>query len=124
MNRADAYVRTVTAADELALTGPSPLAQAGRSPVRGDLAHIRLAWLHFVPHYAVPMPHKAGSDGATLRAAGQADAEIVCALGPGTGFAVLDMAGGWAWGQIVGEDHGDDGPVGYIALEQLETAAA
>jgi len=42
----------------LAMTGPSVTADPGCLPVRGDLAHIKLAGLCFVPHYAVPMPHR------------------------------------------------------------------
>ena len=85
--------------------------------MRGDLAHIRLAGRYFVPHYAVPMPRAAAAGGATLRIAGKIDAEIVCSLGAGETFDVLDISGGWAWGQI-----GEDGFVGYIALDELEGA--
>lgn len=91
-------------------------------PVRGDLAHIRLAGQHFVPHYAVPMPHIAASTGATVRAAANPDAEMQARLEPGARFAVLDIAGNWAWGQV--EDEADDGmgAVGYVALSELEQA--
>ncbi len=85
--------------------------------MRGDLAHIRLAGIHFVPHYAVPMPHRAGSDGAQLRLAASPDAEVLTSLGRGDVFNVLDMAGGWAWGQL-----GEDGFVGYVPLDALEAA--
>lgn len=93
-------------------------------PVRGDLAHIRLAGQHFVPHYAVPMPHLAASAGATVRAAANLDAEIRARLEPGACFAVLDMAGNWAWGQVETEGDDGDGAVGYIALNELEQAVA
>ena len=35
-------------------------------PVRGDLAHIRCAGLIFVPHYAVPMPHRVTAEATPL----------------------------------------------------------
>jgi hypothetical protein len=99
----------------LALTGPGVTAEAGHLPVRGDLAHIKLAGRYFVPHYAVPMPHLVGPGGATLRKAGRDDADVIELLGAGAGFEVLDIAGGWAWGQ-----YGESGPVGYIPLTELE----
>jgi hypothetical protein len=102
-------------AGSLALTGPGVTAEAGHLAVRGDLAHIKLAGRYFVPHYAVPMPHVVSAHGATLRKGGRGDAEVVAVLVSGAGFEVLDMAGGWAWGQ-----YGDSGPVGYVALSELE----
>lgn len=90
-------------------------AEAGRLPVRGDLAHIKLAGLYFVPHYAEPMPHRIAAHGATLRKAGKPDAETLADLPAGKTFDVLDIAGHWAWGQF-----GDNGPVGYVALDDLE----
>ncbi|WP_313958525.1 SH3 domain-containing protein [Novosphingobium sp. 9] len=102
----------------LAMTGPSVSVEPGHLPVRGDLAHIRLAGRYFVPHYAVPMPHSARA-GAVLRAAGHADGETICTLDEGATFEVLDIAGAWAWGQL-----GADGPVGYVALGELEVISA
>src|SRR5579864_5286218 len=99
----------------LALTGPSVTAEAGHLPVRGDLAHIKLAGRYFVPHYAVPMPHVVAAANARLRLAAKPEAPEVCALPLGAGFDVLDIAGGWAWGQ-----YGEDGPVGYILLTDLQ----
>ncbi len=98
----------------LALTGPSVTAEAGHLPVRGDLAHIRLAGRYFVPHYAAPMPHAVIAQ-VWLRSAGRLDSEEVCELPTGVLFDVLDMAGGWAWGQ-----YGEDGPVGYLPLGNLQ----
>ena len=111
----DAHTRISATHGTLALTGPGVKAEAGHLPVRGDLAHIRLAGLYFVPHYAVPMPHAVKAGGATLRKAGKADAEALETLAAGALFDVLDMSGGWAWGQF-----GEDGPVGYITLAELE----
>src|SRR5580765_2167275 len=97
------------------MTGPGVTAEAGHLPVRGDLAHIKLAGRYFVPHYAVPMPHAVATSGAVLRKAGKAEAEAVDTLPAGAIFDVLDIAGGWAWGQ-----YGEDGPVGYVPLAELK----
>ena len=100
---------------ELTLSGPSEKLDAGHWPVRGDLAHIRLAGLVFVPHYAVPMERHVVPGGAQLFAANDKEAEVREVLGGGTVFNVLDISGGWAWGQV-----GDDGFVGYLPLVALE----
>lgn len=101
--------------EQLCLSGPSEKLDAPHWPVRGDLAHIRLAGRVFVPHYAVPMERRVVAAGASLLAAGRADAEQREALAGGAVFNVLDMAGGWAWGQV-----GEDGFVGYLPLDALE----
>lgn len=100
---------------EFSLSGPSVKLDAPHWPVRGDLAHVRLAGQVFVPHYAAPMEHTVVATGAGLRVAGTASAELRDQLPGGTVFNVLDMAGGWAWGQV-----GEDGFVGYLPLEALE----
>jgi hypothetical protein len=99
----------------LSLSGPSEKLDAAHWPVRGDLAHIRLAGRCFVPHYAVPMEHWVKAPGAPLMALNRADAEVREQLATGTLFNVLDMTGGWAWGQV-----GEDGFVGYLPVETLE----
>jgi hypothetical protein len=104
-----------SAVRSFALTGKSVKADGGHLPVRGDLAHIRLAGLYFVPHYAVPMPRRIGGAGAALLSAGRADADVLCQLAAGSTFDVLDIAGKFAWGEF-----GENGPVGYVALDQLE----
>lgn len=116
LSNSDAYTRAPAPRGELPLTGPSAQAPAGTLPVRGDLAHIRLAGVHFVPHYAVPMPHRViRAEGASLRAASRAEADCLCTLATGSEFAVLDIAGNWAWGQA-----GEDGLVGYVATSDLQ----
>lgn len=102
-----------------ALSGPSVTAEAGHLPVRGDLAHIKLAGRYFVPHYSVPMPHAIAVGGAILRKTESGEADALCELPAGTLFDVLDIAGSWAWGQVTGESFGEDGFVGYIPLTQL-----
>lgn len=113
----DSYTRPPRIDGLLAMTGPSVTADPGCLPVRGDLAHIKLAGLYFVPHYAVPMPHKV-LPGAVLRAMSRADAEAIRELPAGETFNVLDIAGAWAWGQL-----GEDGQVGYALLDTLEAEA-
>ena len=100
-----------------ALTGPSPVLAAGHVPVRGDLAHIAMAGKWFVPHYAVPMPHVVRAGGAPLlKVAGGAD--VLEELAAGARFDVLEVSGGWCWGQA-----GEGGFVGYVATDKLDVAA-
>ena len=110
----DLHLRELLPTGPFAMTSPGETAEAGHLPVRGDLAHIRLAGRYFVPHYAVPMPRWL-ADEAMLRKAGKADAEAVEVLAAGTLFNVLDIAGGWAWGQV-----GEHGFVGYLPVDRLE----
>jgi len=99
---------------QLTLSGPSVKLDAPHWPVRGDLAHVRLAGRVFVPHYAVPMERAVVPCGAKLFALGNKDSEVREVLGGGTVFNVLDISGGFAWGQV-----GDDGFVGYLPLAAL-----
>jgi len=96
------------------LSGPVPRPEAGRVPLRGDLAHIGLAGRYFVPHYAVPQPWLVGPGGAALFATAEADAEMLHQLAAGDTFDVLEISGSWAWGCLSLE-----GPVGYVAIDQL-----
>jgi hypothetical protein len=114
----DAHTHADLPKGMFSLTGPGVTAEAGHLPVRGDLAHIKLAGRYFVPHYAVPMPHAVATSGAVLREAGKAEAEAVDTLPAGAIFDVLDIAGDWAWGQ-----YGEDGPVGYVPLAELKAIA-
>ena len=108
---------TVTAIPEgqFGLSGPAEKLDDAHWPVRGDLAHIRLAGRCFVPHYAVPMPRQIVAQGANLLSGNRADAEVREQLAGGTLFNLLDVTGGWAWGQV-----GEDGFVGYLPVEALE----
>lgn len=112
---ADAYLRENLIERSFSMTGPGETAAPGHLPVRGDLAHVRLAGRYFVPHYAVPMEHRVAAAGAVLRVAGKADAEAIETLAGGTVFNVLDISGGWAWGQV-----DEDGFVGYLPMDALE----
>ncbi len=100
------------------LSGPSEKHDPAHLPVRGDLAHIRLAGKVFVPHYVVPLPHRVNGAGTQVLSAARADAEVLAVLPTGTGFQVLDLAGTWAWGQV-GEADAEDGLVGYVPAEAL-----
>ena len=100
---------------QLTLSGPSEKLDAGHWPVRGDLAHVRLAGKVFVPHYAVPMERHVVPCGAKLFALNSKNSEVRETLGGGALFNVLDISGGFAWGQV-----GEDGFVGYLPLEALE----
>ncbi len=111
--------KTLTAAaiptGQLSLSGPAEKLDEAHWPVRGDLAHIRLAGRCFVPHYAVPMEQQVVAGGARLLAKNSQDSELRQELDGGTLFNVLDVTGGWAWGQV-----GDDGFVGYLPVDALE----
>lgn len=107
--------QTAIPAGQFGLTGPAEKLDDAHWPVRGDLAHVRLAGRCFVPHYAVPMPRKVTAAGANLLATNKADGEVRERLAGGALFNVLDVTGGWAWGQV-----GDDGFVGYLPVEALE----
>ena len=111
----DEYLRNAMPGGELAMAGPSTRPDGRTIPVRGDLAHIKLAGRYFVPHYAVPMPHVVTGAGAILRNSGSAEADAVCELAGSEVFNVLDITGQWAWGQ-----HGEDGFVGYLPLCAIE----
>jgi hypothetical protein len=98
-----------------ALAGPSPRVEPGRTPLRGDLAHIGLAGRYFVPHYAVPQPRSVMPGGAPLLSGTGESASELCTLMEGDSFEVLEVSGGWAWGCL-----SLDGPVGYIRVDRLE----
>lgn len=105
------------------LAGPSEKLDPAHLPVRGDLAHIRLAGKVFVPHYVVPMPHQVTEGGAAVRSAARDDAEIVAELPAGAAFQVLDVAGVWAWGQAGEAEADTGGAVGYVLAAALRPGA-
>ena len=61
------------------------------------------------PHYARALVRGCGSRAAFIRATEGDDSPVVSELLPGEDFAVLEYAGGWAWGYAVA-DH----VVGYV----------
>jgi hypothetical protein len=100
---------------QLPLSGPSEKLDSAHWPVRGDLAHIRLAGRCFVPHYAVPMVHGVRAGGAVLRRAANTQSEPLGELAAHQTFDVLDIVGDWCWGES-----GAGGLVGYVPAAQLE----
>lgn len=101
-------------AEQLRLSGPSEKLDAAHWPVRGDLAHVSLAGRCFVPHYAVPMGHVVTKPATLARAPG---GDAVASLASGANFDVLDISGGWCWGQAV-----ETGLVGYLPQDALASA--
>ncbi len=101
------------------LTGPSLTLDPRIHAYRDDIADIGLAGQIFAPHYARPLVRGCGSRQALVRPRPDADSEAVTELLPGEDFAVLEYAGGWAWGYCVA-DH-VTGYVEAIALaERIE----
>ncbi len=86
-----------------------PLTQA----IRPDLADIAEAANHFAPHYAEAAATVTLRETA-LRASNDAGADMLAVLPAGTGFALLDVTGDWAWGYTV-----DGHRVGYVADADL-----
>jgi len=91
------------------LDGPSRPVDARIHAWRKDLADIDLAGRVFAPHYARALPRACGAHAALLWPGPSADGEAVSELLPGETFAVLEYAGGWAWG-FSAADH----VVGYV----------
>lgn len=82
------------------LTGPSLTLDPRIHAYRKDIADIGLAGQIFAPHYARPLLRECGPAPAPVRALPAADSEAVLELAPGDRFAVLEYAGGWAWGYV------------------------
>ena len=84
---------------------------------RRDLADVRLADRVFAPHYAAPVTYVVTA-AVPLRAAKEADAEVLAELAEGEVFEVLELSAGNAWGSAPGS-----GLVGYVDAAQLTVAA-
>jgi len=80
------------------LTGPSLTLDPRIHAYRDDIADIGLAGQIFAPHYARPLLRGCGSRPTLVRPDPDSDSEAVTELLPGEDFAVLEYAGGWAWG--------------------------
>ena len=85
---------------------------------RHDLADIALAGRIIASHYARPLVRSSGAHAAFVRPDPDAQSEAVSELLPGERFAVLEYAGGWAWGYCVA-DHA----VGYVEAIGLADAS-
>jgi len=80
------------------LSGPSLTLDPRIHGYRKDIADIGLAGQIFAPHYARPLIRSCGARPAPVRATPAADGPAVSELLPGEEFAVLEYAGGSAWG--------------------------
>jgi hypothetical protein len=96
------------------LSGPSRPLDLTHNAARRDLADIRLAGRWFAPHYAVPQSWTCET-GTSLLAA--REGETLNELAAGERFAVLEVAGDWAWGFSE-----TDGRVGYVRLSSINSA--
>jgi hypothetical protein len=85
---------------------------------RLDIADIALAGQIFAPHYARPLLRACGARTAPLYAGPGPEAAVLTELLPGEEFAVLEYAGGMAWG-YARHDH-VAGYVEAIALSATE----
>lgn len=101
------------------LDGPTRRLDPRVNAYRPDIADVALAGTLFAPHYAAPMPSMAGAAPAMMRKAPSHDAEAVSQLLPGEEFAILDLAGGWAWGFSVHDHY-----VGYVDARLLAPVVA
>jgi len=68
----------------------------------------------FAPHYARAEHCRCVVDAATLYSAPSREARAVSQLVHGEGFALIDKAGGWAWGRCLHDDY-----VGYLRADAL-----
>jgi dipeptidyl peptidase-like protein/NlpC/P60 family protein len=105
--------------DHFRLDGPSRPIDERIHAWRKDLADIALAGRIFAPHYARPLPRGCGSHAARIWPAPAAAGDAVSELLPGEEFAVLEYAGGWAWGYCAA-DH----VVGYVEAIALADPVA
>jgi len=106
-------------ADHFRLTGPTARLDPRVNAYRTDLADIALSACVLAPHYARALLRSCGSRATSVRCGADGDAAPVTELLPGEDFAVLEYAGGWAWGYCAA-----DRAVGYVeAIELTEPIA-
>jgi hypothetical protein len=96
------------------LTGPSLPIDPRVHAFRRDIADVALAGRIIAPHYARPVERSCGALPTMVRVRPDSDAEAISELLPGEGFAVLEYAGGWAWGYCLA-DH----VVGFVEAIEL-----
>jgi cell wall-associated NlpC family hydrolase len=100
--------------DGFRLTGPSARLDPRTHAFRPDIADVALAGTLFAPHYVRPEPVCCAALSVPMRARPSAEAPAVSQLIHGEGFALLDQAGGWAWGYSLHDHY-----VGYIPADAL-----
>jgi hypothetical protein len=96
------------------LEGHSFVGDKRTTPIRGDLADIKLAGKLFAPHYAIPMMRTGIAPVTEIHEQPDADSMPVSSLMHGEEFAVLDVAGEWAWGYCVHDNY-----LGYLRFAEL-----
>lgn len=106
-------------AERFRLTGPSVQLDSRIFAVRKDIADIELADRVFAPHYAAAEHGRIVAAYASLRERPSNKASAVSQLMMGEGFAVIDNAGGWAWGYSLHDRY-----VGYVEASALSDAIA
>lgn len=96
------------------LEGHSFVGDRRTTPIRGDLADIKLAGLLFAPHYAVPLIRSCIVPSVMMHQLADADSPVISELIHGEDFAILDISGKWAWGYSVHDDY-----LGYVETGAL-----
>ena len=96
------------------LSGHSLVGDKRTTPIRGDLADISLAGKLFAPHYAVPMIRTGIAPVTEIHAEPHMTSMPVSSLMHGEEFAVLDVAGEWAWGYCLHDNY-----LGYVRFAEL-----
>jgi cell wall-associated NlpC family hydrolase len=96
------------------LSGHSFVGDPRTTPIRGDLADIKLAGKLFAPHYAIPVIRTGIAPVTEIHEQPDALSKPVSALMHGEEFAVLDIAGEWAWGYCLHDDY-----LGYLKFSGL-----
>lgn len=99
------------------LTSHSLVGDKRTTPIRGDLADIKLAGKLFAPHYAIPLPRSIVTATAAIREFPDAKSTGASELVYGEQFMLLDVAGEWAWGYSAHDDY-----LGYVLLASLGEA--
>ena len=112
----DSFSSTV---EHFALIGPSLPLDPRVHAYRDGLADIALAGRVIASHYAKPLMRSCGAHATFVRSEADAETEPVSELLPGEEFAVLEYAGGWAWGYCAA-DH----LVGYVEAIALAAPAS
>jgi hypothetical protein len=100
--------------DGFRLEGPSQRPDPRTHAYRPDIADITLAGVLFAPHYARAETCRCVGGAVSLRALPSEDAPAISQLVHGEGFALIDKAGGWAWGRCLHDNY-----VGYLRADAL-----